>query len=75
MKKVYSKIPIAIKDEHQVAFDHWVIWCSLLDVGKYASLLNRGTGPMVGYILDGKRKVWFCRYGFINDSDIWAKKR
>lgn len=73
MKKVYSKLPLSIKGKHNVAFDYWVVWCSLLQVGKYAPVLY-GKGPMIGYIKDGKKKVWFCRYGFINDNDIWDNK-
>lgn len=71
MKKVGRRLPRGLKDEYNVAADGWVIWTSLFTMGRYLTFLNKRRSPLCGYILDGKKKVWFVRYGFFSYGDVW----
>lgn len=72
MKIVNCKIPIMLRDKDQinVATESWVLWCGILSVAKYLPLLRRSK-VIRGYILDGKKKIYFVRYGFFNDNSMY----
>lgn len=73
----YKKIPPAVKEIGAVGITKWAVFCrgllkAALVVDKLEKAEKRGGVPIVGYLqMDGER-IYYCRYGFVDDPDIYA---
>lgn len=76
-KPVYSKIPPDVKAIGAIASGHYAVFCNgLLKAGEVFVFLNKleekkKTIPLVGYVTVKGEKIFYCRYGFVNDPDIY----
>lgn len=73
---VYSKIPLKVKEKGAIAGGHWAVYCdSIITASRICRKLNeaskKGDCPLVGYVTSGGTRYYYCRYGFINDPDIY----
>jgi hypothetical protein len=71
----YAKIPKKIDKTQTVAIGSWVIFVkSLSEASAVAIALSRyDSAPLVGHITLKGKKYYYCRYGFLNDPDIYSK--
>jgi hypothetical protein len=71
----FSKIPKEKKGTEVVAIGMFAVFCSSL---RKASAVveqlhkKRGDIPACGYATVNREKVYWCRYGFLNDNTIYA---
>ena len=75
----FQKIPQKIKAIGSIAIGRYAIFCNgLLKAGEVCSLLEKQDEkkgiPVVGYVTHRGEKIFYCRYGFINDPDVYSKK-
>lgn len=74
----YKKIPADVKAKGCICTGHFAVFCKgLLKASAVAAKLykadkKRGGIPVVGYITHNKERVYYCRYGFVDDPDIYA---
>jgi hypothetical protein len=76
----YSKIPANVKAIGAIAIGRYAIFCKGLlkasDVGSKLNKADKNKGiPAVGYISHKGEKIYYCRYGFVNDPDIYANEK
>ena len=74
----YKKIPKDAKAIGAIAIGQYAIFCKgLFKAGMlYNKLIaadKKRSIPAVGYISYKGEKVYYCRYGFVNDPDVYAK--
>lgn len=75
---IYKKIPIKLYGQC-VAIGHYAIFTkSVLTAGAVASKLegiDKSKGvPAHGTVQYNKESYYYCRYGFVDDRDIYTKK-
>lgn len=73
-----SKIPQEAKKIGAVAIGRYAIFCEgILVAGeihdKLAAADQKKGLPAVGYISIKGQKIYYCRYAFVNDKDIYKK--
>jgi hypothetical protein len=69
-----SKIPKELKGT-AVASGSWAVFAGIIRAGKIFTMLQdiptTKAVPISGYFTDKAGKVYYCRYGFINDKEIY----
>lgn len=73
-----SKIPQEAKKIGAVAIGRYAIFCEGMLVAaeihdKLAAADTKHGMPAVGYISVKGKKIYYCRYAFVNDNDIYKK--
>lgn len=73
----YSKIPPEIKAIGAIAIGPYAVFCKgLIKASNVAGKLNKADKkngiPGCGYLVYKKEKIYYCRYGFLNDPDIYV---
>ena len=74
----FCKIPQEVKKTGCVAIGHYAVFCkSAVTAAQVATVirkhdLEKGI-PAVGFLTIKGKKFYYCRYGFVNDPDIYAK--
>lgn len=76
----YSKIPLEVKAIGAIASGRFAVFCGLLKAGsvftKLEKLDSEGKAfPMVGFITIKGEKIYYCRYGFVDDPDIYERPK
>jgi hypothetical protein len=73
----FAKIPMEVKAIGAIAIDRYAVFCKgLLTAGAVVMKLQKAEKkglPAVGYLIHKGQKIYYCRYGFINDKDIYSK--
>jgi hypothetical protein len=71
------KIPHKLKGTG-IASGHYVVFAPLLKCGPVFKALERRDNtigiPAMGKITVKGKSYFFCRYGFVNDDDIYTRK-
>lgn len=72
----FKRIPASVKEQGCVAIGGWAVFCKgILKASEVVTRLQRadskGKCPIVGYLLFKGEKVYYCRYGFVDDADIY----
>lgn len=77
----YSKIPLEVKAIGAIASGRFAVFCNgLLKAGSVFTKLEkldtkRKAFPAVGYIKINGEKIYYCRYGFVNDPEIYEQPK
>lgn len=74
----HSKLPKELKESHNTASGSWVVFAGMLAAGvvfEKIQLLEskKRTIPLVGYFIVNNKKVYYVRFGLLNDPDVWQK--
>jgi len=73
----FKKIPKEIRVIGAVAIGRYAIFCKgVLKASTIATKLDKAEKngiPAVGYVTMKGEKIYYCRYGLINDPDVYAK--
>lgn len=74
----FQKIPPDVKQIGAIAIGRYAIFCkgflkATTIVDKLVKADNKKGIPIVGFIQIKKEKIFYCRFGFINDNDIYEK--
>jgi hypothetical protein len=72
----YKKIPASVKAEGCVASLDFAIFCKGLltaseIIGRLYKADKKRSIPIVGYVIFKKKRVFYCRIGFVDDPDIY----
>lgn len=75
----FKKIPPNIKAIGVIALGHYAIFCKgLIKAAAVATILQREDNkngiPGVGFITLKKEKIYYCRYGYVNNPIIYSKR-
>lgn len=73
----FSQIPVKEKEIGVTAIGRYAIFVrGLLTAttiaNKLAKLDNKGGIPVHGFITFKKKKIYYCRFGFVNDDSIYS---
>jgi hypothetical protein len=75
-----SKLPLILKDSpDKIAIGHFCVFTgSLLTAGKitaklYAQDKKKDGIPAYGFLHHKGKKIYWCKYGFVTDPDIYQK--
>ncbi len=73
----FSKIPKAAKEIGAIAINQYAIFCKgILKAGNVVKILQKEEKkgiPACGYVRVKGEKIYYCRYGFVDDKDIYAQ--
>ena len=73
----FKKIPQKVKDTGCIGIDRYAVFCKgLLKASSVVDKLSKAEKkgiPAVGYVTIKGEKIYYCRYGFVDDPDIYAK--
>jgi hypothetical protein len=71
----HAKIPKKIKKIGATASGGFVVFGGMLSVGPAMVKLQsfKKAIPAHGHLTIKGRKYWYCRYGLVDDPDIYAK--
>lgn len=73
----YSKIPQEVKAIGAVVSGHYAVFCKgLLKAGEVFVKLQKKeesgkSVPLVGYVTVERERIYYCRYGLLNDTTIY----
>jgi hypothetical protein len=75
---VFKKIPLTEKEKGSYALGQYAIFTdSLFKAATIAAKLSKADNkkgiPAVGYVTHKGNKYYYCRYGFVNDAEIYQK--
>lgn len=76
---VFSKIPVKEKEVGAIAIGRYAIFVkgflnASTIAGKLSRLDNKGGIPAHGYLTFKRNKVYYCRFGFVNDDSIYSNE-
>lgn len=73
----YSKIPKKDREIGAIAINQYAVFCHrIFKAGEVVKKLQKAKKkgmPACGYVSIKGVKIYYCRYGFVNDEDIYAK--
>ena len=75
----YSKIPALMKEIGVIASGHYAVFCKgLLKAGSVFTRLQKREDkgreiPLVGYFTVKGERIYYCRYGLVDEPDIYKK--
>lgn len=72
----FKRIPASVKEKGCVAIGGWAVFCKgILRASEVVTRLQRadskGKCPIVGCLMFKGEKIYYCRYGFVDDADIY----
>jgi hypothetical protein len=72
----YSKIPQDVKAIGAIASGHYAVFCGLMKAGEVFVKLQKDEDkgksvPLVGYVTIKGKKIYYCRYGLVDDPSIY----
>jgi len=73
----FCKIPISVKQTGSIAGSGYAVFCKgLLKASEVIVRLEKydsgGGLPAYGYLIHKKEKIYYCRYGFVNDPATYS---
>lgn len=73
----FSKIPKSAREIGAIAINQYAVFCEgIFKAGKVVTRLQKAEKkgmPACGYVSIKGEKIYYCRYGFVNDEDIYDK--
>lgn len=72
----YAKIPQSEKAKGAVASGSFAVFGGIMSVGAAFTALQKikTAIPAHGYITVAGKRFYYCRYGFLDDPEIYSKK-